>query len=646
MKYRPDIDGLRAIAILFVLFFHGGFKLFPSGFIGVDIFFVISGFLITSLIYGALQTNSFSLSEFYTRRLWRLQPAFLCLIVVTALLALWFYLPEDLVKYFKSARKTSLFISNNFFERVTNDYFSPSNNQLPLLHTWSLSIEWQCYLLLPVALYALYKVFAKRFFTLIIYILMALFFVFALYGSAHYSSQSYYRLISRIFEFLAGACVAVNANHKSYNKYSLNLIAISAVIVLFYIATRDHISEGFPNWYAFLLCLATAVLIASGQSNPQPVITRWLSIKPLVFIGLISYSLYIWHWPVLALIRYIGVEETPMTSLLIFVLIFVLAFFSWRFIEKTGRKFNKSKLRVTLLLLFVLPVTLIHISNSVIKKNAGYPQRFAETSKIEERLRQYADAQRALCINDKSSEVSKDCLLGSVNPGHKTGFMIGDSHSNHYWRFVDLLAKKANLSVLSHATASCLALPGLSQYDWNHQEYTACREQVARYYNMIKANHYAYVILGHNWGAYESLIINISSKPAQKRIEKALDEALEIITASGAKPVLLKSVALTHKSSFDCFYAHIKQRRKYQPESCNYKVNTEEQQWLNDLFLRMKSKYTQLIIIDPQSVQCPNGQCRVDINGIPVFRDQSHITDYAAYHWAKIYLRHYNNPLG
>lgn len=132
MRYRPDIDGLRAVAILLVIFFHAGFKLFPSGFIGVDIFFVISGFLITSIIYGSLQNDRFSFVDFYSRRLWRLQPIFICLIVSTFVLSLIFYLPEDLIQYSKSARKTSLFLSNMFFERATKGYFSPNANQLPL----------------------------------------------------------------------------------------------------------------------------------------------------------------------------------------------------------------------------------------------------------------------------------------------------------------------------------------------------------------------------------------------------------------------------------------------------------------------------------------------------------------------------------
>ena len=238
MEYRPDIDGLRAIAILFVLFFHAGLKVVPSGFIGVDVFFVISGFLITSIIHNSLQKNHFSFIDFYNRRLWRLQPVLICLIVTTLLLTLIFYLPEDLIQYAKSARKTSLFISNVFFENATKGYFSPNINQLPLLHTWSLSIEWQCYLILPVVMYALYRIVSKQHIAKVIYFLTLLFFVLALFFSIKEPTKTYYQLLSRIFEFLIGACIVFSSNRFTFNKYFVELINIIALLCLFYIATH------------------------------------------------------------------------------------------------------------------------------------------------------------------------------------------------------------------------------------------------------------------------------------------------------------------------------------------------------------------------------------------------------------------------
>ncbi|MGC1183437.1 acyltransferase family protein [Legionella sp.] len=644
MNYRPDIDGLRAIAILFVLFFHSGLKLFPSGFIGVDVFFVISGFLITRIIYDSLQNNHFSFMEFYSRRLWRLQPVFLCLIFSTIFLTLFFYLPEDLLQYFKSARKTSLFISNTFFERITKDYFSPTHTELPLLHTWSLSIEWQCYLIFPIVIYFLHRIFSKDHSAKIIYLLTILFFAITLFFSSKNPATNYYHLSSRIFEFLIGSCIVFDSNRFSFKKYFLELINIAALLCLFYMAMSSNINRGFPNGYTFILCAATGILIAAGKNNSKSILTQLLSVKPLVFIGLLSYSLYIWHWPVFVFIRYSKIEETTLVLLLAFSLIFIMAFFSWRFIEKPTQKFNKIKFRYSLTYLFLLPVLVLHISDYVVKKNEGFPQRFEENNKIDAQLKHYVNPLRSLCLQEKNIEINANCVLGTKNSTSKTGFMFGDSHANHLWGFMDTLAHKANLSVLAHSTAACLSLPGIQQYDWNNRIYTACHEQTERYYSMIKTNHYDFVILGQNWdGYFYKLINNEPIDKAQQRIEKALNNALQIIIASGAKPVLIKSIVAS--DSYNCFLSHIKQRRKYNPDECNFDMKSNKSEWQDDLFLHMKNKYTQLIIIDLQKVQCPNSRCTADINGIPVFRDSGHITDFASYHLADSYLKQYNNPL-
>lgn len=651
MNYRPDIDGLRAIAILFVLFFHAGLKFFPSGFIGVDIFFVISGFLISSIINDSLQKKSFSFIEFYSRRLWRLQPLFICLLICTTILTFLFFLPEDLLHYFNSAKKSSLFLANNFFGRISTDYFSAANNQLPLLHTWSLSVEWQCYLLLPIALYGLHRLFGERYLSRIIFVLTLLFFALALYSSLNYPAKSYYQLCNRIFEFLIGCCLAFGHKELKCNKYLLELISLLALSVLFYLATRSNISLGFPNGYALILCLATTVILASGQQNPKPMVTEILATKPLVFLGLISYSLYLWHWPVFVVIRYLDIKESPAILLLAFALVFIVAYLSWRFIEKPFRQFKTLKFGYTLTYLLVVPISLITLGDYIVKNQAGYPQRFRETARIYAKLKQYNYPQRDLCLKDKITPIDNRCILGSTNKKNKTGFMIGDSFSNHFWGFMDKVAKESHVSILAHATSACLALPGISLIDWNFEKYSACRGQTIKYFKMIKENHYDYVIIGQNWNGYlyGKLTLPLkkdgSFKPAAECIEKALDKALGLIVAAGSQPVLIKSIAISTTNPHDCFFGHIKRRTQYDPKQCDFKRKPQEQQWQNDLFARMKSKYKQLVLIDPQKVQCPKGLCKADINGVPIFQDGGHITDYASYHWAKHYLKHNKNPL-
>lgn len=657
MKYRPDIDGLRAIAILFVLFFHAGLKIFPSGFIGVDIFFVISGFLITRIIHESLQNNHFSFSEFYGRRLWRLQPVFICMVLITTFIALYYFLPTDLRHLSKSARAAFLFKSNIYFEKITTGYFSQDSSKLPLLHAWSLSIEWQCYLILPLVIYLLHRTFGNHNLAKIIYGLTLLFFALSLYISSKDPTHTYYHFLSRIFEFLIGSCIALGPSRFTFNKYFLNLLSTAAIVTLFYIATRSDIKQGFPNWYSFILCIATGVYIASGEQSYKPILTRVLSVKPIVFIGLLSYSLYIWHWPLFVFIRYQNINETTTFLSLIFCLLFILAYLSWRFIEKPTRKFKNTKYRYSLIYLLLIPIVVTHISYYQIKKHQGYPERFEGYVRVDEQLKRYDNAQRPLCLQKKNIAVNNNCLLGSKKQKSQTGFMIGDSFSNHSWGFMDTLGKKAHLSILAHATESCLTLPGIAQYDWNgysiNEIYHECFEQTARYYRMIKANHYDYVIIGQRWNGYLSNANFInqlndarSEELTRERIAKALDKALKIISDSGAKPVLINTIAIANDSLYNCVFDQIKDRRKYDPERCYFEyLKSSEEQWLNDLFLRMKSKYAQLIIIDPQTVQCSKDRCMAAINGVPVFRDAAHLTDYASYQLAKLYLQQYKNPL-
>lgn len=657
MQYRPHVDGLRAIAILFVLMFHAGLKIFPSGFVGVDLFFVISGFLITGIIYNSLENKNFSFIEFYNRRLWRLQPVFICLIIVTTLLTLIFYLPEDLLSYGKSARKTSLFLSNQYFERVTQGYFSENSDFLPLLHTWSLSIEWQCYLILPILIYLLHRLFGKEHITKLVYLLTAVLFALSLHYSVTTPEKTYYQFLSRIFEFLIGSCVALAPKRIALNKHLLNLVSLTALLGLFYIARLQDIHLGFPNWYTLAVCLASAIVIAAGEYDSTPFSVKLLSLKPIVGLGLLSYSLYIWHWPVFVTLRYLNFEETPALLILAFSLILILAYLSWRYLEKPARKLSKTKFAYTFVYLFILPALIFHFSAYEIKKFEGYPQRFKEAPRIYTLLNKYSVKRRPYCLHNlekKNIGVNSDCLLGANNSAEPKGFMIGDSFSNHSWQFMDSLAKGANLSVLAHSTAGCLSLPGIAQYDWINGikgVYEACYEQNKLYYKMIKENHYDFVIIGQNWSGYLSDRIinkiddNRSIELTKERIIKAVDEALELIISTGARPVFIKSIALPNGNPHDCFFKHIKRRVKYNSEQCDFTLDPQKQEWFDDLFAEMKKKYSQLIIIDPKKVQCIKKRCKADINGLPVFRDLTHITDYASHYMAQAYLKQYKNPL-
>ncbi len=652
MNYLPYIDGLRAVAILLVLFFHAGIKFFPSGFIGVDIFFVISGFLITGIISSSLENNKFSFTHFYTRRLWRLQPVFICLLIVSTLIAFIYCVPDDLIQYSKSLRKSALYISNNFFGRVTTGYFAPDSKQLPLLHTWSLSIEWQCYLILPLLLFLLHRYFKKEQLVKIIYLLTGLSLAAALYSSLYNPLYTYYLLSSRIFEFLIGACVFFNGTNYSFNKYFLNLVGVLALGSILYISTLDGVALAFPNGYGLIACMATALLILTSNNNPSLLVPRFLSIKILVFIGLISYSLYIWHWPIFAFSRYLGITERFSILAGIFTCTFIIAYCSWRFIEKPARNFKSLSFINTLAILIIIPLLIVHLVAYEIKKQEGFPRRFSKKTPVFTVLKKYQNNQREACLVFKNTELSKECMIGDKNKNSKTALMIGDSFSNHYWNFIDQLALRAKVSVIAQAMGSCLTLPDLIQKDFLSPKgtYKICQQQTKNYYELIKKNHYDYVILGASWNGYKDQLVTekeqvLSSEQAENQIQQSLDKALHLIIQAGSKPVLIKAIPISNKGNpYHCFLKHIKQGYAYNAEECDYEIISTQQKWVNTLYTQMKKKYPELIVLEPQSILCTKNSCRAELNNIPVFRDASHITDYASYYIGKNYLEQYKNP--
>lgn len=657
MKYRADIDGLRAVAIILVLIYHGGLSWFPAGFVGVDVFFVISGFLITTIIHHSLTNEHFSFIEFYNRRLWRLQPAFVCCLLVTVLLTVLFFLPDDLIQYGKSARKTSLFLSNVYFKKTTTGYFSPDVYQLPLLHMWSLSIEWQCYLILPFMMYGLHRLFHK-YLLVVISLLTLTCFVLCLHYSHVQPAQTYYLFSSRIFEFLIGSCIALlPVKENVIDRRILNVAGVVALGVIIYIASLDHLFlVGYPNWYALSVCLATAFLLALGTFYPTLACIKVYSIKPIVFIGLLSYSLYLWHWPMFAFLRYYSIAETPLILFIVYGIIFIVAYLSWKYIEKPARRFKTISFRYSLLALVFIPIVMIHLIAHLLTVYDGVPARFNnELVSIYQKLEQYASTQRPKCMSGEQGVIDLQCRLGVKSKNSKTGLMIGDSFANHYWGFMDALGKNAGVSIVTQGISTCMVLPGIYLYDWwyyKNQVYQPCYEQTQKYYQMIQDNHYDYVILGQIWSNYISdNIINNLDEPrsidlTKKRLEVALDRALAIITTSGATPVIINTSALMEKNFHDCFFKHIKLRQPYVPGQCNFKlIISYSDQWFDQLFAKMKVKYPQLVVIDPKLAQCKNGQCVADIEGVPVYRDIGHITDYASYKLGQLYLKEFHNPL-
>lgn len=321
-NYEPHIDGIRCIAVLSVLFYHFEYKAIPGGFVGVDVFFVISGFLITRLLLKDVKQETFSFKRFYMRRIRRLAPALLATLVVTFIVASVFLTPSHFQR-FSGASLASLFSVSNIFFWSEAGYFDATAELKPLLHTWSLSVEEQFYLVWPALLFFM-RARSARIIAIVFALLFVVSLVAARIGTAHIPSATFFLMPFRVYEFAIGALLALIPLARLRGR-SWNEIFVAVGLVLLWLSfTQFDKSTAFPDINALLPCIAAALLIAFGTS---PILGLLLRNPLSVFVGKISYSLYLVHWPVVVLYKHISFEDVVVgkTRLALLMLTFLLA---------------------------------------------------------------------------------------------------------------------------------------------------------------------------------------------------------------------------------------------------------------------------------------------------------------------------------
>ncbi len=334
--YRPDIDGLRAIAILLVVFFHAGFREASGDSVGVDVFFVISGFLITGIILRDLDAGDFTFAHFYERRIKRICPALFVVLASIVIAGLFLLVPQDLYELGRTLAASVFFYANWLFYTQVG-YFDGPAVEKPLLHTWSLAVEEQFYLIWPVLLFAFYRVAGRNALPRLIVGLLLLSLLASQLVLDRNAAQAFYLLPYRAWELLLGGFLAT-----IYAKVPSRAVALSAAILglcaIAYSAAAFNTATPFPGFHAILPCAGAALLIFAG-ARQNPVSALVLSANPLRFIGKISYSLYLIHWPIFSFTRIaLDRDTTQAEGLAIIAVSIVAAALSWRFIETPARK--------------------------------------------------------------------------------------------------------------------------------------------------------------------------------------------------------------------------------------------------------------------------------------------------------------------
>lgn len=468
MLFRNDIQGIRGLAFLLVFIFHLNHNWLPGGFIGVDIFFVISGFLMTSIIIEQKNNNTFSFYDFYIRRLKRIFPAYLFFIIIVAAVGFFIYLDRDFWMFQKSVGTSALFISNILFSRG-DSYFGSRLEDNPFLHTWSLSIEMQFYLLLPLIL-----IFIKRRYLTAIILLLIFFLTIYVDISMYISNETsakYFSLLARIPEFLVGAFFSLRFKNKiSFSRIGNNLISSLSLAVLVLSAFLIDKNTFFPGTLALIPTVATASLLVVGDNF----ISDSFAGKIPTYIGETSYSLYLWHWPIIAFIRYYNDDYFLSASEIFFICIltFLLARFSYCFIENYFRKRNDSEFYryagyggvLLILLSLLLP-------------------KVAEINKIPE-------VYTSPSFGIKSHDQKRTEVFGDKNSKHNKILLIGDSHALAIKPFLDYIGKRNDFSFTTVTTSGLPPLKGIKKseipsygmkfYDFSQQFVKFTEQNISR----------------------------------------------------------------------------------------------------------------------------------------------------------------------
>lgn len=380
MLYRKEVDGLRAIAVIPVILFHAGIPIFQGGFVGVDIFFVISGYLITSIILEEKENNRFSIVNFYERRARRILPALTAVLLFVTVAGWGLLTPFEYREYSQSLVSVAVFSSNVFFWSESG-YFAPASEQLPLLHTWSLAVEEQYYLFFPILISLFWFLRKKILFSLILFAtLVSLGLSQWLSMTADTSSASFYLIHTRAWELFIGSITAFVFYFRRDPKPIQNeLLAWSGVALILYAMFMFDKYTPFPSLYALVPTVGTALVICFASEKVG--VGRLIGNRLFVVIGLMSYSLYLWHQPIFAFLRIESFgEPEPQVFLIAIVIVFVLSWLSLKYIERPFRNKNKFSRR-SIFILSAGALILIgsfgmlgHITN-------GFEERYATVNK-------------------------------------------------------------------------------------------------------------------------------------------------------------------------------------------------------------------------------------------------------------------------
>jgi peptidoglycan/LPS O-acetylase OafA/YrhL len=633
-KYRPDVDGLRAIAVLAVLFFHIGVHWFKGGFIGVDIFYVISGYLITSILVRDMENAKFSLVSFYDRRLRRIFPALFTVLLFCILSAFILFDPQEMSDFGRTLLSTTFFVSNLYFSNSAQPtgYFDSDVNLQPLLHTWSLAVEEQFYLIFPITLFLLFR-FTKSRARFCLVVLAIVSFAFNLWATRYKPILAFYWFMPRAWELLIGSLLALKVLppiRQRVLRESINLLGLVLVVCSIFLSSE----AAFPGYIVLLPCAGTWLMIYAGEGE-NSFVRSLMSSRPLVFVGVISYSLYLWHWPIFVFCEHLPFNFPKHTEMLIVAISSTaMAFLSFEYIE---RPFRGRSSRFTRRQIFALGAA-VSIATAAFGLAAflsrGLPERYnPETRQIVASNLARIDDFDTQCGNWKTVVHSDAdinfCNLG--NRGQHEVFFWGDSHVEQlYPALKQIYAKGAGPSrgVLLAVENGCLPDPHLN----NTRVGFHCDSFAQLALRRAKQDDIDAVFLGFStwWYGNDNAFcvsldgecrIALSAEDLRQKFLADLSEEIGELRASGKRVIVCLPFPMydqkipkveINNAVFGKFGLAMTPRENTSP-------SFREQ--IRELAVNSGAE-----VFDPRQSLCQGSRCLVEVDGISIYKDQDHLT--------------------
>jgi len=595
MNYRFDIDGLRALAILAILVFHIDPR-FAGGFIGVDIFFVISGFLITGIIWKELQQNTFTFSMFYLKRVRRLFPALFVMLFVAYAFIIVFGLNTEIEMFGKSALSSLYYISNIFFYSQ-NDYFASDLKLNPLLHTWSLSVEEQFYLFFPLFLYWVYRKKQNTHY----YLLGLLFvsFILSEYLLATDASASFFLSPSRFWQFLVGSLLAIYGHKITLSAKQASYLSIVGFLFIAYSLYAFSEHTAFPGVFALIPTLGTAALVLSGFNN-NSYSYRLLSSAVPRFFGNISYSLYLWHWPIIVFYKItIAPSFVKEDKVIVFLLSVLAGYISWRLVEKTTAKLSLTQQSRKLLYISTGSLSALTLLGLLCFNSSFFHSQ--EKQFYENFLSYKMEAKTGSCFLISGDNANAFDEEQCIKQGKKNILLIGDSHAAHYYQG---LVNSLPEFTISHASSS-----GCRPH-FKNEAGNRCADLINHVYsNLLNKYQFDLIILAGRW-----IKMDIALLPSTLQFlnDSKLNVAIfgPVIEYEQALPALLARFGNDAHTSDMLDSAR------------NWQQITYMDNQVSNIAQDANIKYISML-----NVMCPKKQCVVTTKqGAPIQSDYGHLT--------------------